>query len=189
MVPTMNRTLIAAAVTFVLTACGGASPTATEGTDEASSQRARGQATEPVRPRSADHLPPLPASLTRPDPVIPDTTQAAKQRASASLSLRIDASSPDALIASLQRAEQALSPNDLNRLRTALTVVQMMMSRKMAALAVADPNGINLTDEQLLKLAFGEIHNKTVEEVIAYGIRMTPIVAPDATTASAPAGY
>lgn len=103
--------------------------------------------------------------------------------------MRIDASSPEALIASLQRAEQSLSPNDLTRLRAALTVVQMMMSRKMAALAVADPNGLNLTDNDLLQIAFGDIHDRTIEEVIAYGIRMAPVVAPDDAPASPVPGF
>jgi hypothetical protein len=65
----------------------------------------------------------------------------------------------------------------------------MLMSRKVAALAVADPSQANLDDDQLLKLAFGDIHGKTVQEVIDYGIRMAPVVAPDGGAAGAfPAG-
>jgi len=115
------------------------------------------------------HLPPPPTpSAARPGGPNPG------------LALRIDASTPDTLIASLKAAEAALAPDDLNRLRAALGVVQMLFSRKVATVAASSAAPPNLSNEQLMQLAFGDIHGKTVAEVIDYGLRLAPTVLPAA---------
>jgi hypothetical protein len=174
----MNRLLLSAAIALTLSACT-AEP---ESRRNVSDSRARGVATQPVQPRSGDFSMPAPASLGRTDldaPIVAPRAAAPSVESRPGLSLRLDASSPESLVASLKRAESTLGPRDLERLRAALTVIQLMMSRKVAALAVADPTQANLTDDQLLRLGFGEVDGKTIKEVIDYSIRMAPIVVPD----------
>ena len=180
----MKTFLLSAAIALSLSACAGNSAPPADA--QSSAPRARGEAVESVPARSAPPALPAPQSLLRPDPVFPDHSAAAMTSSRAALQLRVDASTPESLVASLQAAERGLSAADLNRLRVALSVIQMVMSRKVAAVAIASPTNVNMSDQELLELAFGDIHNKTIEEVIAYGIRMAPVVVPDDANSLSP---
>lgn len=90
------------------------------------------------------------------------------------LAYRLDASSPDAMLASLRRAEPHLTSVELDRLRVALTTGQMLMARKIGVLAMSNPMSPQLSDEDLFRMAFGQMDGMTMAEVISYGERLLP---------------
>lgn len=88
----------------------------------------------------------------------------------------LDASSPDALVRSLQAAEQQVSTQRADALKAALMVMQMRAAIRYKQIALRDPRAANFSDEKLFEIAFGDVHGRTVMEVIAEGERLLPTV-------------
>ncbi len=81
---------------------------------------------------------------------------------------RLNASTPEALVESLQVAERQLSPEDLNLLKGAMTLIGADLERQVKRLMA---NGGNRRPDpsELYAMAFGRLHGMTVAETIALG--------------------
>lgn len=90
--------------------------------------------------------------------------------------MRLDATTPDTFLRSLQATEQHLTPTELDELRASLVIAQMLMSRKVAALASMNPNNVQFSDDDLFRLTYHDYDGMTMAEVIAYGRKMAPTV-------------
>lgn len=85
--------------------------------------------------------------------------------------LRLDASSPERLLASLQLAERELGPRDLADLRAAMTAFMIASGRRAAEIAMRTGQA-QFSDDELLAMAYAEVHGKDLREVIDTGLRI-----------------
>ncbi len=114
--------------------------------------------------------------LVDPAPVVPVPPPSVRQQGGAEPNPRIDASTPEALVASLQSIETQVSPRRLEALKAALTVMQMRAALRYKQIALRDPRAANFSDAQLFEIAFGDVDGRTVLDVIAEGERILPTV-------------
>jgi hypothetical protein len=155
-------------------------------------RQARGEATEPLEVAQA------PTKLPEPEEIRAFRTQLTETKAereqapaiSPGLVVRIDASSPQRLQATLAMAEaEGLTPLEMDQLRAALVAGQMILTQKVGALAVS--NGGQpppLSDLQLFEMAFANIDGMTVSEVIAYGKSTLPTLMDTTNGTTTPPG-
>jgi len=82
--------------------------------------------------------------------------------------LRIDASSPDSLLRSLQAIERVRPADDMEVLKQALAVVQMDAQQRIYRMASGQPVPPQFSDQQLMEIVYSGIHGMTLEQVVAH---------------------
>jgi len=82
--------------------------------------------------------------------------------------LRIDASSPDALLRSLQAMERVRPIDDMEVLKQALAVVQMDAQQRIYRMASGQPTPPQFSDKQLMEIVYSGIDGMTLEQVVAH---------------------
>lgn len=119
----------------------------------------------PLAQRPPPPPPPAPAALERQQPVPAVATGAAYVDPAL---LILDARSPDRMVASLQAAEQVMSPRDVEAMRSAMVMVtdkaKASYVRHVAQTRQAVPR------DKLFELAYGHLHGKSIAEVIRDGV-------------------
>lgn len=83
--------------------------------------------------------------------------------------VRIDASSPEAFLASLQSAEASLHPEVASDLKDALFVLTTRAQSRFVQYAATNKQPI--PKEQLFQVAYADLHGATVEDVVLQGAR------------------
>lgn len=92
--------------------------------------------------------------------------------------IKVDASTPESFLQSLQAIERAATKEKVDHLRGALTVLQFQTEKRVAAIAAKQSTPPQFTDQQLMQLAFGEIHGMTADQVIAHARKVAVDVVP-----------
>jgi len=82
--------------------------------------------------------------------------------------LRIDASSPEALLWSLQAMERVRPADDMEVLKQALAVVQMDAQQRIYRMASGQPVPPQFSDQQLMEIVYSGIDGMTLEQVVAH---------------------
>jgi len=82
--------------------------------------------------------------------------------------LRIDASSPDALLRSLQAMERVRPADDMEVLKQALAVVQMDAQQRIYRMASGQSVPPQFSDQQLMQIVYSGIDGMTLEQVVAH---------------------
>ena len=153
---------------FVLAILAGCQPSP-------SPHEAKGEVTLPPPSREGLSGPPALELLKR-SPELTVVSQVRTSTRSKGLDMRLDATTPETFLRSLQATEQHLTPTELDELRASLVIAQMLMSRKVAALASMNPNNVQFSDDDLFRLTYHDYDGMTMAEVIAYGRKMAPTV-------------
>jgi len=112
---------------------------------------------------SAGFQPEFPAD----EPAITDTP-VFEPRTSIYPDLRIDASSPDALLRSLQAMERARPADDMEVLKQALAVVQMDAQQRIYRMVSGQPVPPQFSDQQLMEIVYSGIDGMTLEQVVVH---------------------
>jgi len=86
--------------------------------------------------------------------------------------LRIDASSPDTLVRSLQAMEDVRTAEDIDALKQALVLVQMDAQQRIAQIAARDATPPQFSDQQLMEIVFSGIDGMTLEQVVEHAGRI-----------------
>lgn len=93
-------------------------------------------------------------------------------------SIKIDTSTPQLFVASLQKIERAASKEKVDMLRASLTVLQFQTQQKIQALAAGQAVAPEFTDDQLMQIAFSDINGMTADQVIAHSKKIAGDVVP-----------
>lgn len=91
---------------------------------------------------------------------------------------RLDVSSPDAFVQSLQVIERESSKENVDDFRAALTIMQLQTQHKISQIAAGSPTPPQFTDQQLMEIAFAEIQGMTLDQVVAHARKVAPAVLP-----------
>ena len=83
----------------------------------------------------------------------------------------LDITSAESIVASLKLMDEQLQDADRLRLRSALSMLQMQLSREIAVLAQSNPT-MQLDDELLIKTMFQDVKGMTANELINHGERL-----------------
>jgi len=93
-------------------------------------------------------------------------------------SIKINTTTPDLFVQSLQSIEREATKEKVDMLRGALTVLQFQTQQKIMQIAKGQPNTPQFTDQELMQIAFGEINGMTADQVIAHARKVAPNVVP-----------
>lgn len=93
-------------------------------------------------------------------------------------SIKINATTPEAFIQSLQSIERQATKEKVDLLRGALTVLQLQTEKKISEIAAKQSTPPQFTDAQLMQIAFGEINGMTADQVIEHARKVGKDVVP-----------
>lgn len=168
---------IALAITMALAACGRApeTPTPSDVLNAAAppvaivTNESAATAMNPAAHFAAPVVTPVIASAPLPQPRSPKPAVPAADPV-------VNASSPEALIASLQSIEAQVSKARLDALKASLMVYQLRSQQRYTAIAMRDPTNAKFNDAQLFNIAFGDVNGMTVSQIIDSARDILPTV-------------
>jgi hypothetical protein len=168
---------IALAVTLALAACGRPpeTPTPSDVLNAAAAPVAI-VTNEPAAATVAPTPPPVAAIAAPMATSTPPSQPRAPANARASVDPVVNASSPEALIASLQSIEAQVSTSRLDALKASLMVYQLRAQQRYTAIAMRDPTNAKFNDTQLFNIAFGDVNGMTVSQIIDSARLILPTV-------------
>lgn len=94
-------------------------------------------------------------------------------------STRIDTTTPEAFVQSLQAIEREASKEKVDLLRGALMVLQMQTQERVMQIARGRPTPPQFSDQELMQLAFADINGMTTDQIIEHARKIAPNVLPD----------
>lgn len=151
------KSVLVALLLLVLVGCSNTEPTALQGQGKLTPPRPRPPATEEVVvPSTADA-----ASLTA-------DQRLARAEAIRDSMPRIDASSPEQLIATMQSWERVLRPEVMDAVRLGLTVLPIKFQERLVQATRASGRMPPLSDQELFRQTFNEVHGMRFDEFLVH---------------------
>lgn len=92
---------------------------------------------------------------------------------------KLNATSPDAFVQSLQTIERESSKENVDDFRAALTIMQLQTQQRVQQLASTAVTPPQFTDQQLMDLAFSDINGMTLDQIVAHAKKIAPEVVPN----------